>query len=217
MNLTVFVEVVLAVLALALVSLVALRVELTRAQGGKILAFTALFILPGLATWVGFNGQMDRAESTRFCLSCHVMSDYGKSLYVDDPSFVPAVHFQNRFVPRSHACYTCHTDYTLFGPFHSKLRGVRHVYVQYFGTIPQPDKIKLYTPYNNRECLHCHADTRRFDEATEHKKTPTMLAEIYSGKLSCLGSHFHDTIHDIKDLQYATFWKERSPHATPAH
>lgn len=217
MNLAVFTEVVLVVLALILVLLVAFRTELTRARGGKILAFIALFILPGLATWAGFSGQMDRSESTGFCLSCHVMSDYGKSLCVDDPSFVPAVHFQNRFVPRSHACYTCHTDYVMFGGLKAKMEGLHHVYVQYLGTVPKPEAIRLYHPYNNRECLHCHAGMRRFDDATEHKKTPTMLAEIYSGKLSCLSSHCHDTIHDVKDLQYATFWKGCSLNATPTH
>ena len=217
MTISVIVEVLFALLALVLALFVSFRVEMTRALGGKILAFMALFIGPSLAVWVGFNVQMDRAESTRFCLSCHVMSDYGKSLYVDDPSFVPARHFQNNLVPRDHACYTCHTDYTMFGPFRAKLRGVRHVYVQYFGHVPKPEEIRLYTPYNNRECLHCHAGARSFEEATEHNKQPGMLAQIESGKRSCLSSHCHDTIHDVKDLKYATFWKERSPNAAPSH
>jgi len=217
MSIPVIVEILFVLLALALALLVAFRPELTRARGGKMLAFITLFILPALAIWVGFNVQMNRSESTQFCLSCHVMSSHGKSLYVDDPSFVPAVHFQNRFVPRGHACYTCHTDYAMFGGLRAKLGGLHHLYVQYLGTVPKPEDIKLYHPYNNRECLHCHAGTRRFDEATEHHKTPGMLAEIYSGKLSCLSSHCHDTIHDVKDLKYATFWKERQPDATPAH
>ncbi len=64
---------------------------------------------------------MEHATSTKFCLSCHVMEDFGRSLYVDDPSYIPAMHFQNNRVPRDHACYTCHTDYTMFGgTLHSK-------------------------------------------------------------------------------------------------
>ena len=66
------------------------------------------------------------------------MHDFGQSLYVDDPSYIPAKHFQNNLVPRDRACYTCHTDYTMFGTMHSKLRGLRHVYVQYLGKIPRP-------------------------------------------------------------------------------
>src|SRR5271165_5123396 len=117
--------------ALALAALLALRTELTRARAGKILAFVVLFIAPVLAVTLGFSEHMERAESTQFCLSCHVMHDFGQSLYVDDPSYIPAKHFQNNLVPRDHACYTCHTDYTMFGTAHAKLRGLRHVYIQY--------------------------------------------------------------------------------------
>ncbi|MEI9815368.1 MAG: hypothetical protein WDO18_23165 [Acidobacteriota bacterium] len=52
------------------------------------------------------------------------MEDYGRSLYIDDPSYVPAQHYQNALVPRDHACYTCHTQYTMFGTVQAKLKGV---------------------------------------------------------------------------------------------
>lgn len=208
MNATLLIEVLFVVATIVLALAVAFRAQVTRAQGGKILAFMALFIFPVLAAWAGFSEHMDRAESTRFCLSCHVMSDYGRSLYVNDPSFIPARHFQNNLVPRDHACYTCHTDYTLFGTFHAKLRGLHHVYVEYFGTIPKPDKIKLYTPYNNRECLHCHLGARTFEEEPHHLKPPDMMAKIKSNQMSCMSSNCHDTVHDLDDLKDATFWKE---------
>ncbi|HEV2233881.1 MAG TPA: NapC/NirT family cytochrome c [Terriglobia bacterium] len=197
-------------ICILLAALVALRVELTRVRGGKILAFLAFFILPTLAIWAEFSRQVDHAETTQFCLSCHVMADYGRSLYVDDPSYIPAAHFQNNQVPRDHACYTCHTDYTMFGPVRSKLRGLRHLYIQYLGTVPKPEDIKLYTPYNNRECLHCHQGARTYEEATEHHKIPDMLAQVKSGKLSCISAKCHDTVHDIPDLKGATFWKPAS-------
>jgi cytochrome c-type protein NapC len=187
--------------------LMAFRAELTRARGGKILAFIALFILPVLAVWTGYSQQMERSESTRFCLSCHVMAEYGRSLYVDDPSYIPARHFQNRLVPRDRACYTCHTNYTMFGDVKAKLRGVRHVYVQYFESVPKPDEVKLYDPYDNRECLHCHAGMRRFEEATEHHKEPDMLQRIKSSHLSCMSNNCHDIVHNVDSLKDATFWK----------
>src|ERR1700731_1082532 len=137
------------VIVAALGLLIALRPELTRVRGGKVLAFVALCILPVLAVWAGVNEHLERSTSTQFCLSCHVMADFGKSLFVDDRSYIPAVHFQNNAVPRDHACYTCHTDYTMFGGLHSKIRGIRHLYVQYIGHIPAPDQIRLYEPYNN--------------------------------------------------------------------
>ncbi len=187
--------------------LTAMRPELTVARGGKILAFVALCILPVLSVWAGLNAQLERSTSTQFCLSCHVMTDFGKTLYVDDKSYIPAVHFQNNFVPRDHACFTCHTDYTMFGDYKAKWRGVHHVLVEYFGTIPKPEDIQLYTPYNNRECLHCHAGARSYEEAAPHHKDPNMLALAASNRLSCMASNCHEFVHDVRDLGSATFWK----------
>ena len=61
----------------ALGLLIALRPELTRARGGKVLAFVGLCVLPGLAVWAGGNEHLERSTSTQFCLSCHVMGDFG--------------------------------------------------------------------------------------------------------------------------------------------
>jgi cytochrome c-type protein NapC len=195
------------VITLALVALVAFRPELTGARGGKILAFVALFVLPVLASWTGASEHLERSKRTSFCLSCHVMTDYGRSLYVDDKSYLPAAHFQNHRVPPDQACYTCHTDYTMYGGVKAKLRGLRHVYIQYLGTIPKPDEIKLYGPYNNRECLHCHAGARSFEASSSHHKTPNMMADIMSNRLSCMSSNCHDIVHDVATLKDATFWK----------
>jgi len=194
-------------IAVVLAGLIGARAELTRVRGGKILAFVTLFILPVLAVMLGFSEHMQRAESTQFCLSCHVMNDFGRSLHVDDPSYIPAKHFQNNLVPRDHACYTCHTDYTMFGPVHAKLRGLRHIYVQYFGKPPAPAEIKLYTPFNNRECLHCHAGMRAYEEEPKHNKTPDMMGRLTSNQVSCTTSKCHDTVHDVGTLDTVTFWK----------
>jgi cytochrome c-type protein NapC len=199
-------EILFIAMALALAALVGARVELTRARGGKILAFVTLFITPALAVWLGFSEHMERAESTQFCLSCHVMQDFGRSLYVDDPSYIPAKHFQNNLVPRDRACYTCHTDYTMFGTVHAKVRGLRHLYIQYLGKVPAPAEIKLYTPFNNRECLHCHTGMRAFEEEAKHSKTPDMMAKIMSNQMSCTKSGCHDIVHEVGTLKNATFW-----------
>jgi cytochrome c-type protein NapC len=191
----------------ALALLVVLRTEMTRARGGKVLAFLGLFLLPGLCLWAGFSAQMDRAQSTTFCLSCHVMTDYGRSLLVDDPSYIAAVHYQNNRVPRDRACYTCHTNYAMFGGIRAKLHGARHVYVQYFGKVPAPDQIKLYEPFSNRECLHCHGGARKFEQVSAHVKTPDMLGNITGNRLSCTSSRCHDTVHDVGSLSDVKFWR----------
>lgn len=203
----VYLPIIIAIVAGVLVVTVGLRPQLTQSRVGKILAFAALFIIPVLSTWGSFEGHMEHAQSTSFCLSCHIMTDYGRSLHIDDPSYLAARHFQNNRVPRDRACYTCHTDYTMFGGVSAKLRGLRHLWIQYIGTIPKPEDIKLYTPYNNRECLHCHLGARRFEEASAHQKKPDLLINVKSGKLSCLSSGCHDIVHDVETLKDAPLWK----------
>ena len=191
---------------LVVLSVLAFRTDLARTRGGRVLIFLAFLVFPLLASWGGASEHLERSKRTSFCLSCHVMSDFGKSLHVDDPSYVPAAHFQNHRIPTDEACYTCHTDYAMYGTLVTKLRGMRHVYVEYFGTIPEPKKIKLYQPYNNRECLHCHLGARSFEEHEKHKKTAQMMADIKSNRLSCLSSNCHDTVHDVDTLKDVKFW-----------
>jgi hypothetical protein len=194
------------VVVIVLVAILAIRPSVTATRGGKMVAFVSMFIFPILAASMGVSEHLQHSRSTQFCLSCHVMEDYGKSLWVDDRGPLPAVHFQNHLVPQDQACYTCHTDYTLYGDLRAKLRGLRHVYVQYLGTMPQT--LKLYTPYNNRECLHCHLGGRSFEEGATHLQDPNTLPRVKTNELSCLSSGCHNLTHNIKDLKEAKFWKE---------
>src|SRR5262249_55534335 len=150
--------------------------------------------------------HLEQSKRTEFCLSCHVMSDHGRSLYIDDRSFLPASHFQNHRIPADEACYTCHTDYSMYGPISAKLRGLRHVYVQYLGKVPQPSEIKLYRSFNNRECLHCHDGARSFEEGAVHSAAPEIMASIKSNETSCLTSGCHDHVHDVGHLSERKFW-----------
>jgi cytochrome c-type protein NapC len=201
-----FVFAVTAVLGLALLA----KPDLTRQRAGKMLAFVALFVLPVTTAWMGFAEHWERSKTKEFCLSCHVMKPYGKSLYVDDNEYIPAVHFQNNYVPSDHACYTCHTSYALYGSIQAKVGGMRHLWVYY--THSYPDTIKLYHPYNNRECLHCHGGSRKFEAVDAHKDTDTTFAAIVGGRVSCLESGCHDVAHEVHNLKDAEFWpgsKER--------
>jgi cytochrome c-type protein NapC len=195
------------VITIILAALVSFRADLTRARGGKILAFIALFLLPSLALLMGFSRQMEGSHSTQFCLSCHVMADYGRSLYMDDERYLAAAHFENGQVPHDQACYTCHTNYTMFGGIRDKWRGLRHVYMAYLGKVPKPEQIKLYQPFNNRECLHCHAHARSYLDTKSHHEKPDTLPLVSANKLSCMSSDCHDVVHDVADLKGATFWK----------
>ena len=193
----------LIVVSLALVMLLFARPSLTASREGKILAFFILFLLPLLCSGMGFWNQMERSKQTAFCLSCHIMEPYGKSLLVDDPRFLAAAHFQNHRVPAGEACYTCHTDYALYGGVRAKWRGLRHVWVQYASKPPAPEAIRLYNAYNNRECLHCHLGARSFEESAVHS---ALRGDLVSNQMSCLTAGCHDTVHYVADLGKVKFW-----------
>jgi cytochrome c-type protein NapC len=197
------VVIVVLLITVVIVCLVVARPEITAGRGGKILAFLGLFILPVLAGTLGFQNHYERSKQTRFCLSCHIMEPYGKSLYVDDAAYIPAAHFQNNRVPRDEACYTCHTDYTLYtGGIKAKIHGVRHLYVQYLGKPQQP--VKLYQPFNNRQCLHCHAGARKFEEGATHS---AMMDDIKNNQMSCVSSGCHDMVHNVAQLDHLKYWR----------
>lgn len=185
-----------------LVLLLIARPALTATRGGKILAFVGLFLLPLLCSVFGASAHMERSKQTEFCLSCHIMEPYGKSLHVDDKTYLAAVHFQNHRVPADQACYTCHTDYVLYGGLRAKWRGLHHVYAQYVGKPAQP--IHLYTPYNNRECLHCHLGARSFEDSPVHG---AMRDDLVSNKMSCLTGGCHDVAHNVAGLGGVKFWE----------
>src|SRR5262249_46370477 len=128
---TILIPVILV--SIVLLALLVVRPTITATKGGKILAFVAFLIFPLLAGGMGISTHIDHSKKTEFCTSCHVMQDYGLSLRIDDRSYIPAVHYQNGLVPREQACYTCHTDYTMYGDFNAKIRGLKHVYKNYVG------------------------------------------------------------------------------------
>jgi nitrate/TMAO reductase-like tetraheme cytochrome c subunit len=193
--------VVLAV-TLVIASLVVTRPSITAGRGGKILAFLGFFIFPAFAGLLGLDYHIERSKQTTFCLSCHVMEPYGRSLHIDDKSYIPAAHYQNNRVPREEACYTCHTDYTLYtGGIKAKIRGLHHVYVQYLGKPGQP--IHLYQPYNNRECLHCHLGARSFEEGATHS---AVMDDIKNNQLSCVSSGCHDMVHNVAGQEHLKYW-----------
>ena len=190
----------LIVLSIILIGLLLIRPSITAAQGGKIVAFIAFFILPIVATVLGASIHLEQSTSTQFCLSCHVMEAHGKSLYIDDPTYLPAAHFQNNRIPKEQACFTCHTNYTMFGDVHSKMRGLKHIYVYYLKT--PPAKLALYEPFKNRECLHCHANARSYEETTPHKEMKEQLA---ANDMSCLTCH--NKVHDVANIDKTKKWK----------
>lgn len=200
--------VILVLFSALLAGAIVVRPAITATRTGKILAFGVLFFLPLFCLAVGMSNELDRSKSTAFCLSCHIMEPYGKSLRVDDPAYLAAAHYQNHRVPADEACYTCHTNYAMFGTFKAKLGGLRHLYVYYLTTPPLPQNIKLHEPFNNRECLHCHLSARSFEQGATHNADPATLPAIKTNKLSCISSGCHDVVHNVGQQDKVKFWNE---------
>jgi cytochrome c-type protein NapC len=191
-------------LSVVLAAVFLIRPSLTSAAGWKIVAFIGLCVLPALCIVGGMNAHIQRSEQTRFCISCHVMIPYGQSLYIDDASHIPAQHFQNHRVPVDMACYSCHADYSIYGPLKDKLQGLKRIYIQYVSTAPDPASIRIPGGFQNAQCLHCHLGARNFEENPVHA---AMLDALKSNQTSCLTSGCHDTAHDIANLSHQKFWK----------
>jgi len=196
------VQLIVALLAgLAIVTLLYVGARSLAGQTiGRMVLLVGLVALPLLLSAGNISYGFHQSSTTSFCLSCHEMRDHGKSLFVDSRQALAAVHYQNRLVDRETVCYSCHKDYAMFGDVTAKLNGLRHVWAHYVAGVPQ--KIELYQPYPNSNCLHCHDDMRRFVDSPAHKP---VLSALYAGTTSCLSCH--RIAHDMAKVNAGEFWQ----------
>jgi cytochrome c-type protein NapC len=187
----------LIVVTIVLAAVFLVRSSITVGATGKILAFVCLCALPALCIGTGMSFQNQRSKQTRFCISCHELQ--GKSLYLLNPNYIPAHHFQDHLVPPDKACFTCHTDYAIYGPFRDKLRGLWNISIQYFSTPPKT--IHMPGGYNNLECLQCHAGTRDFESNLKHMAP---IALLKTNKVSCISCH--SLMHNVSQVEHMKMW-----------
>ncbi len=196
-------------LLLAAAFAVFLWVRLPRLVGGRsgrIVLLMALLVMPLVLMPVGVSQTLHQSKQKDFCMSCHEMQVYDTSLQIDDPEYIPAYHYQNRLVPQATACYTCHTDYTMYGDVSAKMNGMKHLGCTTSGTCRAPGKIELYSPYPNDNCLQCHRGGRRFEKKASHTTAGVTLDLLYSNQKSCVSSGCHDKIHEISELGSVDLW-----------
>jgi cytochrome c-type protein NapC len=169
---------------------------------GRLVLLVGLVALPLLLSAGNISYGVGESSTTRFCLSCHEMQRHGKSLFADNRQALAAVHYQNRLVDRDVVCYSCHKDYAMFGDVKAKLNGLRHVWAHYVAGVPQ--KIELYHPYPNSNCLHCHDDARRFVDGPAHVP---IMNQLTAGTTSCLSCH--RVAHDMAKVDAGELWQAR--------
>lgn len=168
------------------------RPSLARSRSGALLGALALGGLPLFLLWIGMDVHVQHSKETDFCLSCHSMLPYGQSLTEAEEGMLAGVHFEHHYVPQEYACYSCHTEYTLYGGLKAKFAGLQHMWHSYVVGVPDP--IELYGDYANRECLRCHEGVPSFVQQPAHEG---QLEELSEGALSCLLCH--GPLHGVEE------------------
>ena len=184
---------------MALLGWLIVRPPIPHQRASAAVSMVAFIGLPALCVWAGTSVQLENSQRTDFCLSCHVMQDYGASMEMDDPTLLAAPHFQNHWVDQKRACYECHTTYTMYGGIRAKWNGVKHLWVNYIGTVPDP--IELYGSYRNGDCLRCHGEARGYLDSGMHADLEIELAEDTTSCLDC-----HGPAHAIDRLGETSRW-----------
>ena len=152
--------------------------------GTKQTLFFAVAVLPLAIVFFGYSYGLEASKSVEACGSCHTMTPYVNDLRDPKSENLAAVHFKNRYIQENH-CYTCHTDYGMFGTVKAKWEGLGHTVRYTTGAYTLP--LKIAHPYPNWRCLNCHGASQKFLDPEKHPKED--LADMFSGKTSCLDCH----------------------------
>ena len=160
--------------------------RMMRRQGvtaaSKALLFGAILVVPVVVVFLATAHGMQESMTAEACGSCHVMESHVTDLRNAASDSLAAVHFKNRYIQTDH-CYTCHSDYGMFGTVSAKLEGLGHVYHNIAGNYHTP--IKIRKPYSNVRCLSCHGGAQNFLAKHEKDQIPNLM----TGKDSCLDCH----------------------------
>ncbi len=157
-------------------------------QTARWLHLLSLCVIPVFILFLGNLVAYDGSKQTAFCGACHpVMGPYVDDLFDPTSSSLAAIHSQNRFIQKN-KCYSCHVGYGINGNLEAKIDGLQHMggflYRFYTGTFQAP--IKLFRPYNNSNCLRCHAGAKKFERNSSHV---AIMRSLKTNKASCLLCH----------------------------
>lgn len=150
----------------------------------KQLLVIPLVVLPPVIVFFGYSYGIESSKSIGSCGSCHVMTPYLADLRNPASDSLAATHYKNRYI-QEHHCYTCHTDYGMFGTLRAKMEGLGHVTRNLSGRYSLP--LKVAHPYPNSRCLACHRESQKFLKSPGHPKED--LPALLSGTTSCIDCH----------------------------
>jgi cytochrome c nitrite reductase small subunit len=173
----------------AVINLILLVVgwRLFRKGGGtaaKQLLMVSIAVLPIAIVFFAYSYGMEASQKVDACNACHVMNPYVDDLRDPGSETLAAVHFKNQYIQDQH-CYTCHSDYGMFGTVRAKFEGLGHIVRYTTGAYETP--LKIAHPYSNLRCLNCHGQSQKFLDSEKHPKED--LQAMISGQTSCLECH----------------------------
>jgi cytochrome c nitrite reductase small subunit len=183
---------------LNLVLLAAVWVSLRRrglTAVSKAFLFGSILVLPVIVVFLATAHGMQESMTVDACGHCHVMGSHVKDLRDPKSDSLAAVHFKNRYIQENH-CYTCHSDYGMFGTVSAKLEGLGHVWHNTMGNYPTP--IKIAKPYSNLRCLACHGGSQKY--LTKHEADE--LPKLAANQDSCLDCH--GPAHNVGEVKAAS-------------
>jgi len=151
----------------------------------KLLGLFGMFLLPLVAVTLASHELFVGTKETSACMQCHVMNPYGNDMIDPKSDLLAAKHFRNRWIHEKQ-CYQCHVDYGFGGTLMAKMDGLRHLLKYTSRTYVEP--IGLVHPFNNSNCLHCHAGTPKYDAEAMHEMMADVILSNESACTSCHGN-----------------------------
>ena len=153
----------------------------------KWFLFIGVCVLPLPASFMSIGVGIEQSKDVTFCKSCHVMNPFFNDMTDPNSTTLAAVHYKNRYIQREH-CWTCHSDYGIFGTVEAKINGLKEVYRYTFRTYRLP--VRMGQPYDLSICLNCHAQSALFLKPRNDPEAHTgTLQAVIDNEISCLTCH----------------------------
>lgn len=159
------------------------NIDLPAASMYKLIGLFGMFVIPLTAVSLASHELFVGTKETGACIQCHVMRPYANDMVDRESELLAAKHYRNRWIQSKH-CYECHVDYGFAGTLTAKMDGLRHLLRYTTRTYEEP--IGLVHPFNNENCLHCHAGTPKYEADSMHE----MMADVInSNETPCTSCH----------------------------
>ena len=182
-----WVKVLALVMALSAIALIAWTLIAYRGRlagfRARMLLFIGVCCVPFPAMLMSTAVGLEQSKAIAFCNSCHLMGPFVADMKDPDSRSLSALHFRNRYIQSEH-CYSCHTDYGLFGTLQAKLGGMSHVWSEFAGA--GSGLVRPKTNYRFTICLNCHGESSKFMQQKDHAG---VVNKVLSGTLTCTKCH----------------------------